>query len=308
MRVWIAMSLIVIAACGGGGRPSTSNGGGSVSKNGGPGESGGESSAGEGQGSVGGDSGVVGNSGIARDSAGEGGSNGGFSLSGTVTAPEGSVAGTQVIACVLQGTDCDAALSKSLDISARGRSATFAFTELELGSSYALLAVKDVDSSGTLSVGDYVAIAQDTAGNDATFTQSASGVTLRMLKIPPQQSSVPAELVGQWRHETISSNLGSHVDYTVNADATYEQFAILDDRSGPCVAFKRLVTDRTGSVSVSDNQITFTPTMGTAMKTDCKDEVGPTSVTMTPTAYTWRISGSSLFLSDGTSELEYVRQ
>ena len=86
---------------------------------------------------------------------GPGGGSGGDSISGTITAPSGvTVNGTVVYACYLGS--CNSPQSKQVTLTAEAQSAPYTISGLEVGQSYSVVAVRDVNKSGRLDEGDDV--------------------------------------------------------------------------------------------------------------------------------------------------------
>lgn len=110
-------------------------------------------------------------------SHGQGLPKGALGLSGTVYAPMGEdIAGTVVVACYVQGEDCDEAKSQFLEITESGGSASFNFASLGR-ETYMLFASKDVNANGThFEDGDFYAL----YGTDGNITPPAPGLELNL--------------------------------------------------------------------------------------------------------------------------------
>jgi hypothetical protein len=108
---------------------------------------------------------------------GQGLPKGALGLSGTVYAPAGQdILGTIVVACYVQGEDCDEAKSQFLEITESGSSASFNFTDLGR-ETYMLFASKDVNANEVhFEDGDLYAL----YGADGNITPPAPGVELEL--------------------------------------------------------------------------------------------------------------------------------
>lgn len=117
---------------------------------------------------------------------GQGLPKGALGLSGTVYAPEGEdIAGTVVVACFVQGEDCDEAKSQTVEITQSGSSAPFNFASLGRDT-YMLFATKDVNGNGThFEDGDFYAL----YGADGNVTPPAPGIELRLTVLGASPSS-----------------------------------------------------------------------------------------------------------------------
>jgi hypothetical protein len=102
---------------------------------------------------------------------------GAIALSGTVYAPPGGdVAGTVVVACFVQGEDCDEAKSHVLEITTSGPSAPFNLSGLTR-EPYMFFASKDVNGNGVhFEDGDFYVL----YGSDGNITPPALGLELRL--------------------------------------------------------------------------------------------------------------------------------
>lgn len=97
------------------------------------------------------------------------------SISGTVTAPAGGeIIDTLVVACAQSDTECASAASTTVDAAG-----AYNFTDLQT-EPYAVVAVRDVDASGTLTNGDYVGFYSTDGANPAPVTPPASGINITM--------------------------------------------------------------------------------------------------------------------------------
>jgi hypothetical protein len=230
-------------------------------------------------------------------------------LSGTLVAPSGGdVQGTEIDACVLDAQgNCDPVASRSLTISAAGASTPFSMPSLP-ANVYYLIAIKDVNGNGALDRGDYVAAIVDPAGNLAPIKATTTNITLRLATIPAPQSSTTPELVGTWEHATVQWG----ASYIIRADATYDSLYILNP-SGTCIIINDIKVTHTGTLATQGDQITFSPTAGTNVQTDCVGTATNKPVNNQPASYTWRVvhnadATTSLFLSDASGETEYKKQ
>jgi hypothetical protein len=108
---------------------------------------------------------------------GQGLPKGALGLSGTVYAPAGEdIAGTVVVACYVEGEDCEEAKSQFIEITESGESAAFNFTGLGR-ETYMLFATKDVNANNThFENGDFYAL----YGTDGNVTPPAPGLELRL--------------------------------------------------------------------------------------------------------------------------------
>lgn len=101
--------------------------------------------------------------------------NPGDSISGTVTAPAGGeIVDTMVVACAQSDTECASAASTTADAAG-----AYSFTGLQT-EPYVVVAVKDVDASGSLTNGDYVGFYSTDGTNPAPVTPPASGINITM--------------------------------------------------------------------------------------------------------------------------------
>lgn len=113
-----------------------------------------------------------------------------IALAGTVYAPEGEgVAGTVVVACFVQGSDCDESKTKTFEITQSGASASFNITGLAR-ETYLLFASKDVNTNDiAFEDGDFYAL----YGADGTVTPPVRNVELRLEILGSAASSVTTD-------------------------------------------------------------------------------------------------------------------
>jgi hypothetical protein len=235
---------------------------------------------------------------------------GGSSITGVLYAPSGGdVLGTEVAACVANATtDCDPTASYAVTIDVSGSSAPFNFDGLPPGS-YTLIALKDSNANGTFDAGDFIGAYMDASNNVLPVSPPASGITIRMVVEPAAQAATPSELVGTWMW--VTSYGGGW--YSIHADGTYDR-GYLYSNSGSCITIDRLETTSSGALAVQGNQITFAPTTGVSVTTDCGGTVTSKAASLQPSTYGWRITNNadastSLFLIDASStEIEYKKQ
>jgi hypothetical protein len=100
-----------------------------------------------------------------------------IAISGTVYAPAGEdIAGTVVVACFVQGSDCDTSKSKTYEITQSGDSASFSIDGLTRDT-YLLLASKDTNANDIdFEDGDFYAL----YGTDGNVTPPARDLELRL--------------------------------------------------------------------------------------------------------------------------------
>jgi hypothetical protein len=113
-----------------------------------------------------------------------------MAISGTVYAPAGEdIAGTVVVACFVQGSDCDASKSKTYEITQSGESASFTFEGLTRDT-YLLLASKDTNANDVdFEDGDFYAL----YGTDGNVTPPARGLELRLEILGSSPSAATSE-------------------------------------------------------------------------------------------------------------------
>lgn len=111
-----------------------------------------------------------------------------MAISGKVYAPAGEdIAGTVVVACFVQGSDCDETKSKSYEITEAGDSANFTLENLTRDT-YLLFASKDTNANGVdFEDGDFYAL----YGTNGNVTPPARNVELR-LEILGSSASIAA--------------------------------------------------------------------------------------------------------------------
>lgn len=140
-----------------------------------------------------------------------------IALGGTVYAPKGEdVAGTVVVACFVQGSDCDKNKSKSFEISASGSSATFTIDGLTR-EQYLLFASKDTNTNDIdFENGDFYAL----YGTDGNVTPPVRNIELRLEILGPVSSAITDS-----ENSSTSSNTGLE-PYTVTG-------VVLDTKGQP---------------------------------------------------------------------------
>jgi Carboxypeptidase regulatory-like domain len=113
-----------------------------------------------------------------------------IALAGTVYAPDGEdVAGTVVVACFVQGSDCDESKTKTVEITESGPSASFNITGLSR-ENYILFASKDVNrNDAPFEDGDFYAL----YGPDGNVTPPARNVELKLEILGSTQSATSNE-------------------------------------------------------------------------------------------------------------------
>jgi hypothetical protein len=127
-----------------------------------------------------------------------------ITLAGTVYAPEGEdVAGTVVVACFVQSSDCDESKTKTFEITESGLSANFNITGLSR-ESYMLFASKDVNSNDApFEDGDFYAL----YGTDGNVTPPARDLELRLEILGASTTTAttePTESLGGLEPYTVS--------------------------------------------------------------------------------------------------------
>ncbi|MHB8878103.1 MAG: hypothetical protein ACYC8T_30770 [Myxococcaceae bacterium] len=259
-------------------------------------------SGGGGTGTPDGGGGGAGGGGGGADGGAGGGSG---SISGTLFAPTGgTVQGSEVMACVPTATgECDAAKSVTVAVSAGGASAAFSIPNLP-ADSYYLIGGKDLNANDTLDVGDYLGGYLDGDGNWVPVTPPFTSAAIKMVVVPPTQAAAPPELVGTW---------GPTSDrYVIRADGTYDYVLVWMGGASNCVVYRRTDFTRSGRISVTGSNITFTPSEGTSTYLRCNGSTTTSLATPTPSAFTWRIAPngtvSTLYLTDDYGERDYPKQ
>jgi hypothetical protein len=108
---------------------------------------------------------------------------GGSALSGTVTAPSGSITDTIVVACFVTSPtafDCKNANSKGGKIGGSGLSAAYTLPSMAAGK-YVILSAKDVDGNGATSVGDFEGCyGDDGQGGCKVVQPGATGLDIKL--------------------------------------------------------------------------------------------------------------------------------
>jgi hypothetical protein len=108
---------------------------------------------------------------------------GGSALSGTITAPSGSITDTIVAACFVTSPtafDCKNANSKGGKIGGSGLSAQYSIPSMAAGK-YVILAYKDVDGDGKDSVGDFTGCyGDDGQGGCKVVQPGATGLDIKL--------------------------------------------------------------------------------------------------------------------------------
>jgi hypothetical protein len=108
---------------------------------------------------------------------------GGSALSGTVTAPSGSITDTIVVACFVTSAtsfDCKNANSKGGKIGGSGLSAQYSIPSMAAGK-YVILSAKDVDGDGKTSVGDFSGCYGDDGQGGCKIVQpGATGLDIKL--------------------------------------------------------------------------------------------------------------------------------
>jgi hypothetical protein len=128
-----------------------------------------------------------------------------IALAGTVYAPGGEdVAGTVVVACFIQGSDCDEGKTKTFEVTESGASASFNITGLAR-ESYMLFASKDVNSNDApFEDGDFYAL----YGADGNVLPPARGLELQLEILGNTQSATatsdPSESSGGLEPYTVT--------------------------------------------------------------------------------------------------------
>ncbi len=127
-----------------------------------------------------------------------------IALAGTVYAPEGEdIAGTLVVACFVQGSDCDESKTKTFEVTESGLSASFNITGL-VRESYMLFASKDVNANDTpFEDGDFYAL----YGTDGNVTPPARDVELKLEILGSSANtatSEPSESSGELEPYTVT--------------------------------------------------------------------------------------------------------
>jgi hypothetical protein len=128
-----------------------------------------------------------------------------IALAGTVYAPAGEdIAGTVVVACVVQGSDCDESKTKTFEITESGESASFNLTGLAR-ESYLLFASKDVNGNNApFEDGDFYTL----YGTDGNVLPPARDLELRLEILgsaqPATATSEPSESSGGLEPYTVT--------------------------------------------------------------------------------------------------------
>ncbi|WP_147372620.1 hypothetical protein [Calidithermus terrae] len=114
--------------------------------------------------------------GVLAACGGGGGASGG-EIQGSVRAPAGgSAAGSRVIACFVEGNQCNA---QSPNTRATVVGANGAYNLSLAAGQYVVLAIKDVDGSGSLTAGDYGGIYTE-GGKVVAVSPPKAGVNIQM--------------------------------------------------------------------------------------------------------------------------------
>jgi hypothetical protein len=113
-----------------------------------------------------------------------------IALAGTVYAPDGEdIAGTVVVACVVQGSDCDESKTKTFEITESGATASFNITGLAR-ETYLLFASKDTNANDApFEDGDFYAL----YGTDGNIQPPSRNLELRLEILGNTQSSIANE-------------------------------------------------------------------------------------------------------------------
>jgi hypothetical protein len=113
-----------------------------------------------------------------------------MAISGKVYAPAGEdIAGTLVVACFVQGSDCDKSKSKTYEITQSGDSASFTFDGLTRDT-YLLLASKDTNANDIdFEDGDFYAL----YGKDGNVIPPARDIELRLEILGASTSAATSE-------------------------------------------------------------------------------------------------------------------
>ncbi len=127
-----------------------------------------------------------------------------IALSGTVYAPDGEdIAGTIIVACVVQGSDCDESKTKTFEIMQSGASASFNITGLTRDT-YLLFASKNVNNNDApFEDGDFYAL----YATDGNVTPPSRNIELRLEILGTSNSattSEPSETMGGLEPYTVS--------------------------------------------------------------------------------------------------------
>lgn len=299
-------ALLAAALCACGGNTNKGGGGGGAFGGGFPATGGGFMTAAGGGSAVGGGSGTGGGSGVGGGGAGVGGGGGGssatFSISGTLNAPPGGdVHDTYVIGCAWINDDCDSNKTVGGQVTATGASTQYELPGLETGVTYFVVFWKDIDNSGTVNDGDFTAVITDANGNARAFTEAASGVSTQMtVKQTVTQTSAPSDLVGVWM--VVNTYVGVSNTWTFYSDGSGTNEVIL--ASATCTT-GGVATRAEGSLSVSGDQLTFTPSVST-QTVSCNGSTTLTSGYYTNVRhFSWRVGasttqqgGTALFLTN----------
>ncbi len=165
-----------------------------------------------------------------------------------------------------------------------GSAASASFGHDVPAGTYAVIAFKDVNGSGTLDAGDFEAIVGDASGKATPLMPPFSGIVLNLVPVAGSSSggSVPADLVETW-----TSAGSAFTRYAIASDGTYTEGASLGGAGVIC----SYSIDANGQVAVSGDQLTFTPAHSIVDELDCSNNVtGMTQGSLDPMPYTWSIA------------------